>query len=52
LFKFVEKFYSIEIKELKIESYHPDVRVYEVWKNKKLISYYFLDAFYRKGKRP
>ncbi|PZM86518.1 hypothetical protein DLH72_00785 [Candidatus Gracilibacteria bacterium] len=52
LFDFVEKFFSLEIKELKVDSYNEEIRVYEIWKDKKLISYYFLDAFYRKGKRP
>ncbi|MDD3794331.1 MAG: M3 family metallopeptidase [Candidatus Gracilibacteria bacterium] len=52
LHRFVENFYSIEIKETKIESYNKDVRVYEIYKDNNLISYYFLDAFYRKGKRP
>lgn len=52
LFSFIEKFYSIEIKEVSIETYNPDVRVYEIYKDKKLISYYFLDAFYRKTKWP
>jgi len=52
LHRFVENFYSIEIKETKIESYNSEVRVYEIYKDNKLISYYFLDAFYRKGKRP
>lgn len=50
--RFVENFYSIEIKETKIESYNSEVRVYEIYKDNKLISYYFLDAFYRKWKRP
>lgn len=52
LHRFIEKFYSLEIRELEIESYHKDVKVYEIWKAWKLISYYFLDAFYRKWKRP
>ena len=52
LFSFVEKFYSIEIKELKKESYNENIRIYEIYKWGELISYYFLDAFYRKGKRP
>ncbi|MDD2907929.1 MAG: M3 family metallopeptidase [Candidatus Gracilibacteria bacterium] len=52
LHRFIETFYSIEIKEIKLESYNADIRVYEIYKDNKLISYYFLDAFYRKGKRP
>lgn len=52
LHRFIENFYSLEIKESSIESYNNDVRVYEIYKKGKLISYYFLDAFYRKWKRP
>lgn len=52
LHRFIENFYSLEIKESNIESYNNDVRVYEIYKEGKLISYYFLDAFYRKWKRP
>jgi len=52
LHRFIENFYSLEIKESNIESYNTDVRVYEIYKEGKLISYYFLDAFYRKWKRP
>lgn len=52
LHNFIQKFFSLEIKELKIESYHKDVKVYEIIKNGKLIAYYFLDAFFRKWKRP
>jgi peptidyl-dipeptidase Dcp len=48
LHRFIENFYSLEIKESSIESYNSDVRVYEIYKEGKLISYYFLDAFYRK----
>ena len=49
LHSFVEKFFGIEIKktwETKDNLY------YEVFKNWNLISYFFLDAFYRPGKRP
>lgn len=52
LFSFVENFYWIKIKQLDINSYNDDIRVYEIYKDGSLISYYFLDAFYRKGKRP
>jgi len=52
LHRFIENFYSLEIKESSIESYNTDVRVYEIYKDNKLVSYYFLDAFYRKWKRP
>lgn len=52
LFDFIQDFYSVKINEIKIDSYNPDIRVYEIYKNNELISYYFLDAFYRKTKRP
>jgi len=52
LHSFIEKFYWISIKELKKESYNDDVRIYEISKDWNIISYYFLDAFYRKNKRP
>ena len=52
LHRFIENFYSVEIKEIKKDSYNENVRVYEIHKDWNLISYYFLDAFYRKNKRP
>jgi peptidyl-dipeptidase Dcp len=48
LYSFVEKFYGVKIKEINIKSYDEDVRVYEIYKGKTLLAYYFLDAFYRK----
>ncbi len=45
-----KEFYWMELKE--IDSNLDDIRVYEVYKDSVLISYYFLDAFYRKNKRP
>ncbi len=44
-----KEFYWIELKEIK--SNIEDIRIYEVYKNNILISYYFLDPFYRKNKR-
>ncbi len=52
MFEVVQNFYSLEIKEIKVETYDKDVRVFEIYKDWKMISYYFLDAFYRKTKRP
>lgn len=52
LFSFIEEFYWLEIKELKNESYNENVRIYEIYKNGELLSYYFLDPYFRKGKRP
>ncbi|MDP2090070.1 MAG: M3 family metallopeptidase [Candidatus Gracilibacteria bacterium] len=45
-----KEFYGIELIE--IDSNLEDTRIYEVYKDSVLISYYFLDAFYRKNKRP
>lgn len=44
--------YWLELKQINIETYSSDVRVYEVYKDNKLISYYLLDPFYRETKRP
>lgn len=52
LHNFAKEFYWIELKKLDIESYNKDVIIYEVYKDWILISYYFLDSFYRKNKRP
>lgn len=52
LHNFSKTFYWIELKEISVESYYDDVKTYEVYKDWVLISYYFLDAFYRKNKRP
>ena len=51
LFNFVEKFYWIQMKEINVNTYSKDIGVYEVYKNNKLISYYFYDLFYRKEKK-
>ncbi len=49
---FIEKFYDVAFKKIDIKSYHDDVRVYGVYRDDKLIAYYFMDLFYREGKRP
>ncbi|QFR39637.1 M3 family metallopeptidase [Candidatus Gracilibacteria bacterium 28_42_T64] len=51
LHDFVKGFYGLELKEVKNPIYNENVKMYEVYKGGKLISYYFLDAFYRKEKR-
>lgn len=51
LFDFVSKFYSLELKEIKTPVYNDDVKVFEVWRKWKFISYYMIDLFYRKEKR-
>jgi len=50
LHNLVNKLYGLELKE-----FNPGVekiKSYEVYKDNKLISYYFLDAFYTEEKRP
>ncbi len=51
LFDFVSKFYSLELKEIKTPVYNEDVKVFEVWRKWKFLSYYMIDLFYRKEKR-
>jgi len=48
----VNKLYWIRLKELKIDSYSDDIRIYEVYKWDNFISYYFLDTFYKETKKP
>lgn len=52
LFQFVKNFFWVELKQIKIPVYNEDVKIFEVYKSGKLISYYFIDLFYRKNKRP
>ncbi|MDD4151329.1 MAG: M3 family metallopeptidase [Candidatus Gracilibacteria bacterium] len=51
LFDFVGKFYSLTLKEIKVPVYNTDVKVFEIWRKGKFISYYMIDLFYRKEKR-
>jgi len=50
LHNLVNKLYGLELKSF--NSGVENIRAYEVYKDNKLISYYFLDAFYREEKRP
>ncbi len=52
LHSLVWELYGIELKQIKVPVYNSDVKVYEVLRDGKLVSYYFLDAFYREEKRP
>lgn len=52
LHKLVNELYGIELKDMKAPIYNSDVKIYEVLREGKLVSYYFLDAFYREEKRP
>lgn len=51
LFDFVKWFYWIELKQIDIEKYDENIRIFEVYKDWNFISYYFLDPFYRKNKK-
>jgi Zn-dependent oligopeptidase len=51
LFNHVKNFYWIELKEISIDTYNKEVKVFEVIKDWNIISYYFIDPFYRKEKR-
>lgn len=51
LHNFVKDAFGIELRLLDHSSSFGE-RWYEVWKNDKLIAYYYLDAFYRTGKKP
>lgn len=50
-FNFVKNFYGLEFKEINVENFDEKVRIYEVYKDWKLVSYCVLDLFYRKEKR-
>jgi len=52
LHNLVFELYWVELEQVSIETYSDDVRVYEVYKDNKLVSYYLLDPFYRETKRP
>ena len=51
LHNFVKDFFWIELRPINIQTKTQE-KWYEVYKDWNLISYYFLDAFYRKWKRP
>jgi Zn-dependent oligopeptidase len=51
LHNFVKDFYGLELRQVKLDSYNDNIRIYEVYKDKTLISYYFMDLFYTKNKR-
>ena len=54
VFGLATKLYGYKFKETdKIDKYHPDVKVYEVYeKNGKLLGILYADFFYREGKSP
>jgi peptidyl-dipeptidase Dcp len=50
LFGIVKDFYWVEVKEISPEKYNKDLKIYEIYKDDKLISYFIGDYFYRKWK--
>ena len=52
LHKLVWKLYWVSLKQVSMDTYNSDVKIYKVYKDGEFISYYFLDAFYRPTKRP
>ena len=52
LFEIVNKLYGIQLKETtQVESYHPEVKVFEVHKNNNFHALLYTDFFPRQGKR-
>ncbi len=51
MFDLANKLFGVEMKELDTPTYHSDAKVYEVYRNWKLIAHYILDPFYRENKR-
>ncbi|NDK09051.1 hypothetical protein EOM39_07485, partial [Candidatus Gracilibacteria bacterium] len=51
LFEITNRLYGLEMKEIKIDSYSPDIKVYEVYKDDKLLSYFIGDYFFNENKR-
>ncbi|MDD3302850.1 MAG: M3 family metallopeptidase [Candidatus Gracilibacteria bacterium] len=51
LFTIVQKLYGLEMREIKLDSYSQDLKIYEVYKDDKLISYFIGDYFYNENKR-
>ncbi len=52
LFSIVNQLFSIEIKPVeKFDSWHPDVKLFAVYKNQQLIAHFYCDFFARHNKR-
>lgn len=51
LFEIVSRLFGIEIKLKKVESYYPDLQVFEVWRKKELLAYYIADFTARSTKK-
>ena len=52
MFEVVKRLFGIEVKQLaKFDTYHPDVRFYQIFKAGQHIASFYLDLFAREGKR-
>lgn len=52
LFGVVNKLYGIEVKEVKAEVWHNDVRFFDIEQGGKVIGSFYFDLYSREGKRP
>lgn len=51
MFRIASELYGLRFHSIDRKSYHPDVRLYEVYHGETLISYFLMDMFYRPEKR-
>ncbi len=52
MFDIVQRLFSVDIKQLsEFDTYHPDVRFYQIGLNGKPIAYFYLDLFAREHKK-
>ena len=51
LFKLTEKLFSVQIVKAQADTWHPDVRFFEVQKEGKAIAHFYLDPYARASKR-
>jgi Zn-dependent oligopeptidase len=51
MFETTKRLYGIEMIQIDIQSYSDEVRVYEVYRQGKFLSYFFTDYFYTPLKR-
>jgi oligopeptidase A len=52
MFTIVQKLFSIQIEQVSdFDTYHPDVRFYQIKKNGQAIAYFYLDMFSRDNKK-
>lgn len=52
MFEVVKRLFSIDVKQVaEFDTYHPEVRFYQIFKHNKHIASFYLDLFAREGKR-